>query len=93
MLMEAVVTTVAGVMAHSSLLLAVGAASAVDFLSSCAVYYRFHVEMRSADGDRTSRFERGTARGVGFLLMLTAAHAIGVSGFRLWDDEAPVSHS
>ncbi len=83
MFTEAVATIVAGVIADSALLLAVGAGSAIDMFSACALYYRFRLELRDPANLGIHSLEIRTAKLVAILLLLTALYVIAMSAHKL----------
>lgn len=79
MLTMASCTIAAGVLAGSALLLAVGAGSAIDMFSACALYRRLRLELQGDDEAHFHQLEHRTAKLVGVLLVLTALYVLVIS--------------
>ncbi len=89
MLAMALGTITTGILAGSALLLAVGAGSAIDMFSACALYRRLQLEIHGDDPKHIHNLERRTAKLVGVLLLLTAAYVLGMAIYKFEEHSAP----
>ncbi len=84
MFIEGSVGIVSGFIANSALLLAVGAGSAIDMFSACALTYLFRLEIAHPEDSRIEAMTRKIERLVGILLAVTAMYAVGIASYKLW---------
>lgn len=85
----ALCTIISGILSGSALLLAVGAGSAIDMFSACALYRRLWLELQGDDEAHFHKLEHRTAKLVGVLLALTAIYVLGVAVHKFMIRGAP----
>lgn len=89
MLLEAVLSIGAGVIAHSLLLVAFGLDSVIELISGSILLWRLTVQARGASLEQVERAERRAAWVVAFALWGLILYVVGSAGLHLFTQAKP----